>query len=190
MTENIIQGDFSVNSEERVDEAPTWHTVLQVWRDVLASGPKERAKSPSPQWVNRIANSFKEMTYAKFNEFATRYFDKLDAITAILLEEIDTDEECLHWDTPELDVEHNSRHYKNLLLRWQEMFMGWEIAWDPSDEHAVEEIAAISESYTMLFGTPNAQGMTAYLDNIKFELTEADQAEIRDNLNNLREAAQ
>ena len=78
----------------------------------------------------------------------------------------------------------NSGHYKNLLMTWQLAFLAWELAWECTDPHAVAELAAISEVHKLFFSDT---GITAYLDNIRFQYTEADRDDLTAALNELRE---
>ena len=169
-----------------IKEPANFHTVLEVWREVLKPAAEEATKKITPAWANRIVSSFKELTFADMVEFHDEYFRKLDELNGILLDEIASDEDCLTYATPEEDAAENSQHYKNLLRDWQMAVMQWELDWHPSDPLAAVKIAAISEVHRMFFGDV---GLVPYLDNIKFEYTEDDQAELRAALEELREGA-
>lgn len=160
------------------DGPPSFHTVLQVWRDVLAVAERERKTPISPQWAMKILGSYVGITFADCLEVHERYFDKLIELRDILTWEISQDEDCLTWTTPEEDVEHNAHHYKQVLILWQMAVLQWELDWDCADPLAGSELAAISEVHKLFFGDANRPGMSAYLDNIQFQFDDHDQAEL------------
>lgn len=192
--DNVVQGDFTETVEppsdeqiqdfiDRGGEAPTYHPVLRVWREVLKPAREEAMQKVTPQWANRIVTSYRDIGFGDMEAYRDRYFAKILELADILDEEIATDEDCLTYTTPEEDVEHNSGHYKRLLTDWQKAILGWELAWDTTDPYAGVELAAISEVHKMYFGET---GITAFLDNIKFEFTDADSAALRDELEELK----
>lgn len=167
-------------------EEPTFHPVLKVWKEVLAVAESERATPISPQWATKIISSYPGLTFAGCATVHERYFAKLIQLRDILSMVIDGDDECLNYDTPEEDVEHNSHHYKDVLTMWQMAVLQWELEWDCTDPHAAIELAAISEVHKIFFGDAHRPGMTAYLDNIQFQFTDSDQAELVEALEQLK----
>ena len=165
-------------------EVPTFHPVLRVWKEVLSNAPGELNASVTPQWANRITSSYREINFADMEDFRDTLFGKVIRFGEILDAEIDTDEDCLTYTTPEEDVEHNSEHYRNVLRDWQLELLSWELDWECTYPKAAIELAAISEVHKMFFGST---GLTQFLDNIKFEFTEHDQAELAQALNDLKE---
>lgn len=153
-------------------EEPSYHPILEVWREVLKPAKDEADAKVTPQWASRMVQSHVGIGFADMNAFRDTYFGKLADLENILLLEIDSDPDCLKVDTPEEDVERNSFHYSNLLMQWQLQLMQWELDWDTASPEAAVELAAISETHKMFFGPT---GLTAFLDNIKFEYTEDDQ---------------
>jgi hypothetical protein len=156
-------------------DAPEFHPILEVWREVLKPAHAEATQPVTPQWANKILATYQRLAYDDMIEVRDRYFGKLFALEDILKDEIESDEDCLTYTSPEEDVEHNSVHYRNLLQNWQLLFLDWEMNWDCMDPSAAAEIAAIGEVYNIIFGNT---GITAFLDNIRFEFGEADQAEL------------
>lgn len=169
--------------QEFIGEPPAFHPVLEVWREVLKPAALEAQKKVTPQWASRMVASYSCLTFADMNQMRDRYFGKIAQLAAIVDLEIATDSDCLSYDKPEDDAAENAAHYKNILLQWQLQFLQWELEWDTVDPHAAVELAAISEVHKMFFGQT---GLTAFLDNIKFEYTEADQADLADALYELR----
>ena len=164
-------------------EPPAYHTLLEVWREVLRPIDDERTKPPTAQWCSRTISAYQGIGFADMYKFRDCYFDSLQELREILLEEISSDPECLTWASPEEDVEHNGHHYLNLLLQWQLTIQEWELAWDCTDVDAAIKLGAIGEVYKLVFGQT---GITAYLDNIRFEFTESDQELISSALQDLR----
>lgn len=167
-------------------ELPNFHTVLEVWREVLRPAATEATKRVTAGWASKMVASYPEVTFADMNEVRDRYYAKIGELNQILLDEIATDSEALTWSTPEEDAAQNAAHYKNLLRDWQIRVLSWELEWDCTDPHAGVELAAISEVHKMFFGQT---GLTAFLDNIKLEFTEADQQALANDLEAFRQEA-
>lgn len=157
------------------EEAFEYHPVLMVWREVLAPATEEATRKVTPQWASRICSAYQQIEFADMEQYRNNYFGKVEELRQILLAEIATDEECLRYTTPEEDAAENGEHYRNLLRDWQKAVLGWELDWETTAPDAAVELAAISEVHKMFFGPT---GVTAYLDNIGFEYTEAHQSEM------------
>jgi hypothetical protein len=177
--EGVVEGEITDEAIagfiDRGGEMPSFHPILQVWREVLKPAREEKDARVTPAWANRIIASYQGLTFADMNHYRDSYFAKILELADLLDEEIASDDECLNPATPEEDAEENSDHYKNLLLVWQKAVLGWEMGWDTAAPGAAVEVAAISEVHKMFFGET---GIVAFLDNIKFEFTEADQNEL------------
>jgi len=163
---------------------PEFHPVLEVWREVLANGPELAKEKVSPQWASKIVGTYQGVNFADMEEVQARYFAKIGELANVLDLEIATDKDCLTYRKPEEDAEENAVHYKNLLRDWQMTFLQWELDWKTTDPQAAVELAAISEVHKMFFGQT---GLTAYLDNIKFEFNEQDQQDLAEALLELRD---
>jgi len=184
MSENTQESELTVEDIlAEADETP-YHSILEVWREVLKPAVAERTVKITPQWANRIVSSYREISFRDVPAFRDLYFDRIEELNDILKTEIASDDECLNINSPEEDVERNSHHYLNLLVDWQKALLQWELDWDVADEKAGVDIASISEVHRMFF---DQTGLTSLLDNIKFEVTDADRdmlsvalAELRD----------
>lgn len=182
--DNVIEGQFTVKDEEDLaklsdtsDVAP-YNAVLKVWRAVLDPAEDGMLNDPiTPMWANKITSSYREVNFQDMDEVKQRYYKKLLELRDILDEVIAGDDECLNVADSVEDLEHNRANYLDVVLRWQLAVVGWEVAWDYSDPAAGAEIAAISETQQMFFGSPQRQGLTSYLESINLELTDADRAE-------------
>lgn len=189
-TEHIETPDTEITDEsiqdfiDRGGEAPTFHPVLRVWREVLSNAEAERTAKVTPQWANRIISTYRGLDFSDMEDFRDLLFGRILDMLAALDEEIATDDECLTYTTPEEDVEHNSGHYKAMISIWQKIYLGWELDWETTSPTAALEIAALGELHRMFFAS---DGITAYLDNIRFQYTEADQAELLAELEAMKE---
>lgn len=185
MTDTTETTDLTV--QDILEEAgqATYHTILQVWQEVLKPAEAEKSKRITPQYANRICTTYNGLQFADMLEFRDRYFSKILQLASILDIEIATDDECLKLISPEEDIEHNSVHYLNVLTDWQKAFLQWELDWDCADPAAPIELAAISEVHRMFF---DQNGLTALLDQIKFEFTDDDRDLLSAALQELREA--
>lgn len=164
-------------------EETSYHTILEVWREVLKPAAQEKNTKITPQWANRITSTYREISFRDVPAFRDSYFTKIEELAAILNNEIDTDNECLNYTAPEEDVEYNAAHYLNVLVDWQKAFLMWELDWDCTDQFAATDLAAISEVHRMFFDN---NGLTALLDNIQFEITDADRDMLAAALQDLR----
>jgi hypothetical protein len=176
------QEDLQKLLEEGVE--PEFHTVLEVWREVLSNGPELSKEKVTPQWATKIVSGYPGITFADMEDVQARYFGKIAELANVLDLEIKSDKDCLTYSTFEEDRVENSHHYKNLLRDWQLSFLQWELDWSTISHDAAVELAAISEVHKMFFGPT---GLTAYLDNIQFEFTEQDQQDLAEALMELRD---
>lgn len=163
---------------------PEFHPILQIWREVLAPAEKLQHEKVTPQYATRMVSAYPGLTYDVIVDLQSMYYSKLMQLAGILEAEIGTDPDCLTYGSPEEDVEYNSAHYKRILIDWQKAFLVWEIEWDCTSYNAAVELAAISETHKMFF---SQTGLTAFLDNIKFVYSEADQKVQAEALNALRD---
>lgn len=163
---------------------PGFHTILKVWNEVLKPLQSERGEKVTAGFAQRICTQYREVTYAMMNAYRDLYFDRLERFQEILLAEIESDPECLTYTTPEEDLEHNSQHYKQLLLDWQLELVQWEKDWDCESQDAPIQLAVISEIHKMFFAQ---DGLVAFLESIQFQFTEHDQAEMQTALQELKD---
>lgn len=185
--ETTLEGELTV--EDIIAEAnkAEYHTILEVWREVLRPAETEMKKRITPQWATRVIGSFQGITYADMPAFRELYFGKILHLAGILDDEIATDDECLNLTSAEEDAEQNTSHYLNVLFAWQMQFMQWEIEWDCTDPTAALEVAALAEVHKMFF---DPQGLTALLDQISFQFTDTDRDTLGELLAGLIENAE
>lgn len=165
-------------------EPPSYHTILEVWSELLKPAEEEQTKRVQPGWGSRITQMYPQIKMQHMTEFRDRYFAKILELKQILDEEIAEDPDCFKPSKPEDDAADNRHHYKNLLLNWQKQIIQWELDWDCEDDLSPVELGAISEVHKMFF---SEKGVTAYLDNIGFEFDEQDQLEMSMVLNEMKE---
>ena len=152
-----------------IDGEPSFHPILQVWREILSPGHEASKESITPQWASRICSKHQQLTFADMPAFRDRYFAKIAELEGILYAVIEADDECLNQATAEEDASYNSDNYITVLTEWQVTVLGWELDWDCTDPAAAAELAAVSEVHTMFFGE---LGLTSLLDQINFEFTD------------------
>lgn len=167
-------------------DEPQFHTVLEVWREVLAPVSAEKHARITPAWANRITSSYRELDFADMRAFQEIYYDLHIELLGLVHAEIATDPDCLSYTTPEEDAAENAAHYKQLLIDWQKVILRRELEWECDSPTAAVELAAISEVHKFYFGAPGQQGITAYLENIKLEYGDEDQVEMRVALDEVR----
>ncbi len=185
MSENTQETDLTVEDILAEADNTPYHSILEVWREVQKPAVAERTVKITPQWANRIASSYREIAFRDVPSFRDTYFDRIEELNDILKTEIASDDECLNVDSPEEDVERNGHHYLNLLVDWQKALLQWELDWDVTSEKAAVDLATISEVHRMFFDNT---GLTSLLDNIKFEVTDADRDMLAAALQELRDS--
>lgn len=171
MTDKPIIDQPILDSEiaDFIEGEPSFHPILQIWREVLSPAHEASKEVITPQWASRICAKYTQLTYADMPEFRNRYFAKIAELEGILHAVIEADEECLNQPTAKEDASYNSDNYITVLTQWQITVLGWELDWDCTDPAAAAELAAISETHTMFFGEV---GLTSLLDQISFEFTD------------------
>lgn len=179
---------FNRGEAEPEPEAPSYHAILEVWREVLAPAEAEATKKPAPTWAGKMVQTYPELTFADCLQLRDRLMAKLGQLRDVVVFEIDSHPGCLEVASAEEDVEENAEIYKAVLLTWQQLFLQWELEWTCNHLHAPAEFAAMAESHRVLFGDSTRPGLSAHLDNIKFEYTEADQATVAELLTEQRDA--
>jgi hypothetical protein len=148
-----------------------YYTILEVWRAVLHPAAGEKLSRITPQWANRIVNTFQGIKLSDMPRFRDKYFELILELGLALDEEIDGDDECLKHTSAEEDVEHNTGHYLNVLFTWQRIILQRELDWECTSHDAAIELAVLSEVHKMFF---SENGLTALLDQINFEFTDSD----------------
>lgn len=164
-------------------EPPEFHTILEVWREVLKTAPDEADKPVTPAWANRIQSAFPQIKIQDMNAYRDMYYGIVEDMRQIVEFEISTDEAALEHNTAEDDRTFNAAHYKNVIRDWQLLILNWEISFDCTDEDAHIQIAAYSEAHKMFLGQ---QGLLSFLEQIQFEFTDEDRAEMHETLEELK----
>lgn len=167
--------------------AAPYHTILELWRGVLAPAKEEKDARITPQWANRIVTTYRGVGFADMAAFREVYFTKVLDLAAILEDEIETEPECLHAASAEEDREANQLRYLNVLVMWQAQFLLWELEWSPDSDRAAVQIAAMAEVHRMFFGE---EGILGLLDQIKFEFTDEHRQMLVDVLEDTRREAE
>jgi hypothetical protein len=184
VTEETIEGELTV--DDIINEASDagYHSILELWRAILAPAETEKSKRVTPQWANRIVSQYNGIGFASIPDFKDLYYDKVIELAQILEARIEEDPECLHVASAEEDIETNWSRYKQMLIDWQKAFLLWELGWRADDPDAAIEIAAIAEVHKMFF---DEKGILGLLDQIPFEFTEMDQADLAAELQALKD---
>lgn len=185
MSDNVIEADFTVNKTET--EEKSYHSILQVWRAILEPAEEGLLKDPiTPMWASKIVGSYQGVVFSDMPHMKKRYYERIVELRDILDGFITADDECLNVLDEKEDLEHNRATYLEVLLQWQLAIATWELEWDCMNPYAGAEIAAIAEVQQMFFGSQNRQGLTAYLESIKLDLTDEDRANWTETIENHR----
>lgn len=174
MTENTQEAELTVEDILEAEQ-PEYHPLIRVWSEVIASSKEVRKEKINPQWAARVTSAHRQVFYQDMPEYRDLYYDKIDQLAEALQAEVDTDDECFNYTSPEEDIEHNSVHYINILFSWQKVILSWELDWDCTSPSAAVELASIIEVHKMFFGET---GLTSLLDQINFEFNEALQEQL------------
>lgn len=110
MTDNVLDKD-DLTVDDIIAEANNagYHTILEVWREVLRPAASEQTKRITPQWATRVIGTYHGITYADMPAFRELYFGKILHLAGILDDEIASDDECLNLTSAEEDVEQDRK---------------------------------------------------------------------------------
>lgn len=188
-----IEEHFELSEKDEADlrslqeqTPPEYHSLLEIFRATLEPAAAEAGKKVAPQWATRIVAGYTGVTFADMNTFRDMWLGRIGQLKDILDYEISQDPDALKVSTPQDDAVENAHHYKNLLLLWQKQILQWELDWDTTADDAAIQLATMSEVYRMFFGET---GLTAHLDTIGFEFTEADSEWLAGELDAMKEAS-
>lgn len=162
-----------------------YHTVLQVWLEVLKQENLDLNRAITPRWATNIVSKYDEISFADMPVYVEEYFDIVVACRDIVQAQVDDNPECLVFNDAAEDALENAPIYKDILLGWQLEFLKRELTWNCEDPRAAVKIAALSEAHGVFFGET---GLSGHLEVIKLEFTEADQQELQDSLTEYRVA--
>ena len=184
MTENTAEEQLTV--EDILEDAPNVqpNSILKVWQEVIKGSQVVRKERVNPQWAQRVTSEYRQVFYQDMNDYASLFYDKIDQLLEVLDTEVETDDQCLEFNTPAEDLDHNFTHYVNVIFAWQKVILSWELNWDCSDPDAAIELAAIIEVHKMFFGDV---GLVALLDQINFEFPEDLQVQLFTEMEELKQ---
>lgn len=182
-----LEGDLTVQDILDEKTKAAYHSILELWREVIKPAREMLGSRVTPQWATRMVQGYPEITYGDCPALADLYYSRIMVLHDILLLEIESDAECLNVTNATDDVQENGHHYVNLLIEWQKQFLQWELEWDTASPSAAIEVAALSEVHKMFF---DQQGITGLLDQINFEFTDDDRQILSDALQELMDAAE
>lgn len=165
-------------------EEASYHSILQVWAEIMKPENIEANKGVTLQWATMICGMYPQMTYALVPEFHDCYFHLLEQAAQRVRDKIAENDDCLKVYNAEEDVATNGTLYKELLFEWQLDLQAMELDWNPAEPHAAAVVAALGEVQKFLFGD---RGLTGHLEVIKLEFTDVDQTELREALDRQRE---
>ena len=160
------------NAMEEV-EAPK-HTLLESWRELLKVIELAMAERPQIGYCSQVMAKHPQIKVCQVERYHRDYHERLLALRAVLLDEIESDPECLK--RLDDDAEGNRHHYLNLLVNWQKLVYQWENEWDCTANDANITMASIPDAARFVLGS---QGMVGHLGAIGFRITEEDAALIQ-----------
>lgn len=150
-----------------------YHTILEIWTELLRPAESERSKPIAPQWASKMLGLHAGLTFQDMGDLRDRYFDKIIDLRDLLAAVVSEDDEAFNRISAEEDATLNRHHYLTVLFGWQQRILLWELEWDWAAPSAATELAAISEVHKMFFAD---QGITALLDQIGFQFDDEDRS--------------
>lgn len=177
MTETTEQ----ITLEELYKDAMTgtYRPVLALWSGILSEVDNPKFNKIDIGWAHRMVERHSQIKFSDLPELNSNFRSKLVVLRDALEEVIKENPDHLTVENQQEDAEKNTALYFDLLKKWQIQLLNWELAWDPMDPNAAIEIAAISDTHTMIFGHT---GITSLLDAIGYITTDAQQQELVDAL--------
>lgn len=191
-TENVLSAEDEADLQLLLqDPPPAPRTLLETWRELLASIEQAKAEKVGIALANRIVSTWPQLTYQDVTRYHERYHELLLELREILHAEISADPDCLK--NVENDAVDNRRHYVNLLFCWQAASLRWEHEWDAASPDAAIEIAAIGDATGFFFGKPSPdgrgqQGLVDHLGAINLEFGDADREDMAARLTEIKAA--
>lgn len=164
-------------------EEPEYHTLLEIWREILRSSRNVGKEKLAPAWATTIVTQYAEVRFKDVGEFRDQYFAAMDVMCKIVEAEVEIDDDALSYDNAADDAEHNAVHYKNLLLLWQMHLQQLELDWNYKSSLAGVQIAVLSELHKFFFGD---KGLVQHLEQIQFQFDEDDQKMLAEALDEQR----
>lgn len=167
---------------ESLTENVEKHTVLEVWRSILANIEASAAEKVSPQNANRLVGMWPKLAFQDLPRYHEVYHNLLTELRD-LLDAVITEGDA-PFDNIEDDMEANRALYLELLFVWQERIMQWEHRWDASwsDSHII--IAAIADATAFFVGP---QGLVEHLSQSGFAYSDADREALGERLTAAKE---
>lgn len=182
--DDLLDAELNTDTVLAEGEEPKYHPLLMIWREVLKPATAEADAKPSPQWCNKMVQSYTGIGFDDMYTFRDTYFGKIQEMVAILDEVIASDKECLTYTSAEEDRAENRALYLRVITEWQCQVLRWELRWDCRMQYAEVELAAISEVHKIFF---DQTGIANFLDNIGFPMEEGDRDNLAAALNAVRE---
>lgn len=161
-----------------------YHTVLQVWLEILKQENLEANRTITPRWATTIVSKYDEIMFSDMPAYVDEYFDLVTACREIIQTAVnDEGGECLVYNNAEEDALENAEIYKWILLQWQLEFLRRELTWNCESANAAVQIAALGECHGVFFGET---GLSGHLEVIKLEYTDEDREALQAALDELR----
>lgn len=167
-------------------DTPIKHTVLEMWLKILLPSRDERGSRITPQQATRLIGTYPGLTFKDLPRFQELFYDLVEEMLSLLETVIESDSEALNRTGEGEDAEENASLYHLLVVEWQKIILREELDWKPTDDDAAERLAAMAEVHRMFF---DRTGLTALLDEIKFEFTDADRENLSEELDGVRAEA-
>lgn len=193
-TININEGDYVRETIEVPDEPieglvagddKDYRSILEVWSKLFEPLEEMRKDPVTPNWAIRITSHYGNIELREMENFRDRYFHVALEMAAILQATIDANEDCLKVYSAEEDRDLNGGLYFQVLVDWQLNLLQHELEWDCISKSAGVDIAVMGEIHNLLFGD---MGLAGHLNSINYELSDDDQQNMAQALNEAREA--
>ena len=186
MTEGIILDEAS-DFMQSMDDAP--HVPLhKALRAVLATVEIDRARPVTPAWASRLVQQYVGVEFKDLKFLNNYLLDMLAEIRDCTENLCSLHSELLQDSLSAADDLEDHRDFYVLLIgEWQKILYIHQRGWDSDDDHAGARLAAHQEAAHIVF---SGQGFIGYFSAIGFQMTEAENDDLRAGMVELETALQ
>lgn len=185
-TDNVttLFGDEKTEGAAPPPEDPTYHSILEVWRNMLDPEHQDRGRAPTPDWCAVLIARWPFLRFADCGIVQAEYFRIFDNVHAVLAQVFEDNPQAFEAETREEDIE-NKELYVFLLKEFQKALFVTQSEWSFDDPEAGAKMAALGEAQQQILGK---DGLASYLGVIGLPFTQEEQDAMNQELTEFRES--
>ena len=160
------------------------HSLMEIWEYTLRGGLEASKERITPAMYRQVINVWPQIRPREITSYYKLYYQILEEYRSDIIAH--TKPEHLEEGAGEDDLERFHDDYVALLIDWQKRLCEYEVEWSPESMYpdAYISMAAIADSTNLIFGP---QGLTTFLIDRGFTLSEEEQKKLQDSVEEHRE---